>query len=155
MSTTFNELHPAGHASESVSASVEAGLKKTKVIYWAVTIFLSAVLLMAGASELMKNDMIVEVMDHLGYPLYVATILGVLKIAGVLALLFPPCVEVKEWAYAGFTFDLLGATTSHLTVGDPVAYWSKPFSLFVVLAISYVLWKKITLTRQRHDNLRA
>ena len=46
----------------------------------------------------------------------VVTILGVLTLLAVLALLVPGFARVKEWAYAGVMFDLIGAAASHLAV---------------------------------------
>jgi len=41
---------------------------------------------------------------HLGYPVYLLTLLGIWKILGVVALLIPKFPLLKEWAYAGFFF---------------------------------------------------
>jgi hypothetical protein len=57
-------------------------------------------------------------MIHLGYPLYVMTILGFWKILGVAVLLAPGLKLFKEWAYAGFFFLMTGAVVSHLASGD-------------------------------------
>ncbi len=48
-------------------------------------------------------------MQDLGYPLYVMTLLGIFKLLGVVTLLLPGLKRPTEWAYAGFTFDLIGA----------------------------------------------
>ena len=47
-----------------------------------------------------------EGMRHLGYPDYFATILGVWKVLGGIAVLLPRTPRLKEWAYAGMVFDL-------------------------------------------------
>jgi DoxX-like family len=52
---------------------------------------------------------------------------------------------MKEWAYAGFSFDFLGATASHLITGD-VAYALFPFVFFLLLLVSYTLWHKTGAT---------
>jgi hypothetical protein len=41
---------------------------------------------------------------HLGYPIYLLTILGIWKLLGVAGLLIPKFPLLKEWAYAGFFF---------------------------------------------------
>lgn len=46
---------------------------------------------------------------------------------------------LKEWAYAGFSINLLGATASHLFAGDPLAESLPPLALVGVLTASYVL----------------
>jgi hypothetical protein len=65
------------------------------------------------------------------------TILGVAKLAGVGALVLPVPPALKEWAYAGFTFDLLGAAVSHAVVGDPVFSVVKPLAVLAIAAVSY------------------
>ena len=44
---------------------------------------------------------------------------------------------VKEWAYAGFFFDLTGASASHLFVKDPMP---EPIVPLVLLAIGMASW---------------
>ena len=78
-------------------------------------------------------------MRNLGYPPYMMTILGTAKLLGVIALLIPGHPLLKEWAYAGFTFNLLGATASHLFAGDPISEALPPFILLCVGATSYTL----------------
>lgn len=76
-------------------------------------------------------------MATLGYPEYLMTILGVAKISGVIALLIPGLPLLKEWAYAGFTFDILGASASHAFVGDPVGEILIPLVLLTICIASY------------------
>jgi hypothetical protein len=80
--------------------------------------------------------------DLLGYPKYIIPFLGVAKILGAVVLLIPSLRRVKEWAYAGFFFDLVGATYSIIAVEG-----FKPQSLFMgvfigFLFLSYFLWHK-------------
>jgi len=49
---------------------------------------------------------------------------------------------MKEWAYAGFTFNLLGAFASHLGVGDSPLVALVPVAFLGLLGASYVLWKR-------------
>ena len=87
--------------------------------YWIVTGLFCALFALSGTGYLLQLDRFVEGITHLGYPLYVLTILGVAKLAGAVALLLPGRPILKEWAYAGFAFDLLGAIASHSFAGDP------------------------------------
>ena len=50
-----------------------------------------------------------EGLVHLGYPVYLLKFLGAAKKLGVLAIVTGKFPAFKEWAYAGFAFDLLGA----------------------------------------------
>jgi hypothetical protein len=73
--------------------------------------------------------------QHLGYPVYFLTILGVWKILGVVALLIPRFPLLKEWAYAGFFFAMTGAVFSHIAVGDPLKELF-PSLLLVILTVA-------------------
>ena len=67
------------------------------------------------------------------------TILGVAKILGGIALLIPGVPLLKEWAYAGFTFDLFGAAASHAFVSDPIAEIIVPLVVLSIAIASYCL----------------
>ena len=107
--------------------------------YWATTGIFCAFFCFGGAGHLFRADNIVDGMTHLGYPLYVMTILGVAKLCGVVALLVPGQALLKEWAYAGFAFDLIGAAASHAFVGDSLIEIAPPIVLFAVGTGSYLL----------------
>jgi hypothetical protein len=107
--------------------------------YWITTGIFCAAFAMGGFMHLIRADQMAESMQLLGYPAYVMTLLGVAKLLGVAAVLVPGRPYLREWAYAGFTFDLLGATASHLFVGDPIAEIAPPFVLLGVVAASYHL----------------
>src|SRR6516162_3447387 len=101
----------------TVGATMET---KQKLLYWIVTaLFL---LPMAGSAvlELFVGGpaSTAATIVHLGYPLYLLRILGLSKLLGAAAIVSGGSRTLKEWAYAGYTFDLLGAVASHLIVGD-------------------------------------
>ncbi len=77
--------------------------------------------------------------QKLGYPDYLMTILGVWKLLGVAAILSPAMPRLKEWAYAGFFFDLSGAVASHLMSGDAVAHAIAPLVIGVLAIASWSL----------------
>jgi hypothetical protein len=70
-----------------------------------------------GLGDLTSNSTVLVDLHQLGYPMYLAPMLGVFKILGVLALIAPGLPTLKEWAYAGFAFDLGGAIFSSLAIG--------------------------------------
>src|SRR5205809_5625722 len=61
---------------------------------------------------------VAEAFTHLGFPAYFRVELSLAKLAGVALLLAPVPERLKEWAYAGFAFDLVSATIAHVAVGD-------------------------------------
>jgi hypothetical protein len=122
--------------------------KVLTVCYWASTLLFSAALAWSAVQYLIEAPrMQATMVGHLGYPPYFPKILAVFKLAGVAALLAPLATlpfgsHLKEWAYAGFTFNLIGACASHLSVGDSFAIAAIPLAFLVLLAISYGLWKR-------------
>src|SRR5947207_7442491 len=95
--------------------------KAGKIIYWISTIWLALGMVATGAVQLFKakeGQGGVDMVTHLGYPVYLLTLLGVWKIMGIVALLIPKFPLLKEWAYAGFFFVMSGAIFSHLASGD-------------------------------------
>lgn len=97
--------------------------KTQKIVYWVATVWLSLGMMSSAIVQLMRIPEGVESVAHLGYPTYLLTILGTWKILGVIAVLIPGFLLVKEWAYAGFFFVTSGALVSHILMGDPIGDW--------------------------------
>ena len=108
-------------------------------LYWLVTGAFCAFLGFSGLAHLLRLPFLVESMSALGYPVYVMSILGAAKLLGVIALLAPGRPLLKEWAYAGFVFNLLGATATHIFVGDPPSETAPPIFLLALAVASYAL----------------
>ncbi len=92
--------------------------KRNKIIYWVSTVWLSFGMTSGGIFQMMKMEDAVKNFQHLGYPEYLLTILGVWKLLGVIAILIPKYALIKEWAYAGFFFAMSGAFVSHIIMRD-------------------------------------
>lgn len=122
-------------------------LKRNKIIYWVLTLILMVPGAGGGVVELFTNgpEPIVKIMLQLGYPLYLMKILGLAKILGGIAILTGKIPRLKEWAYAGFAFDFLGATASHILANDS-SNALFPFIFFILLMTSYFLWHKTSAT---------
>ena len=113
--------------------------KRNKIIYWIATLWLALGMVSSGIVQLIKNKEEVNMMTHLGYPLYFLTIIGVWKMLGVAAVLIPKVPLVKEWAYAGFFFAMSGAVVSHFAVGDGAKEFFGPVLLLILTVISWYL----------------
>ena len=107
--------------------------------YWLVTVLFCFAMAASGAMNLLRAEQMKESITALGYPEYLMTILGVAKILGVIALLIPRAPLLKEWAYAGFTFDLLGASASHAFAEHSLPEVIVPLVVLAIAAASYVL----------------
>ena len=117
--------------------------KAIKIIYWVFTALLVLGMLFSGFSEVMQFPQAVEAMKHLGYPAYVNTIIGVAKIIGTIVILQNKFRTIKEWAYAGFTIDFIGAAASLYFAGDGILMALSVIPFFIVLFASYYFWKKL------------
>jgi hypothetical protein len=80
----------------------------------------------------------------LGYPVYFMKILAVAKLLGIAAILYGGVPVLKEWAYAGFTFDTLGAAASHLASGDGLVVALVPLAFCAAQLTSYFVWKRLS-----------
>ncbi len=118
-------------------------MKTARRIYWAETGIVCLAMFSGGIMMLLRNPQNVQGITALGYPAYLCTILGVAKILGTLAILLGKRHRVlKEWAYAGFSFDLLGAAASYLLHGnEPWFHVAAPLVLFVLVLASHRQWK--------------
>lgn len=114
-------------------------MNKKIVGYWITTALASLLLTYSGFIDLTRAPAVMQGMRELGYPDYMATILGVWKLLAVVALLVPGFGLVKEWAYAGVAFDLTGAAASHAFIGDPAAKIITPLVIIAGVAVSWWL----------------
>lgn len=112
-------------------------IKRNRIIYWVATLWLSLGMISTGIVQLIKMEEEVDMMAHLGYPIYFLTILGVWKILGIIALLISKYPLLKEWAYAGFFFAMSGAIISHLASGDKANELFGPTLLLVLTVVSW------------------
>ena len=71
--------------------------------------------------------------------------LSLAKMLGVLALLIPLIpASVKEWAYAGFAFNLLSALIAHASIYDRPAAFAPSTITLLLGTCSYLLWGRLT-----------
>jgi len=128
-------------------------MKGTNILYWIFTVFLTAFMLLGAIPDLLRIPEAVSGMAHLGYPSYLLPFLGFAKVLGLIAILFPRFPRLKEWAYAGLAFDLIGALYSHLSVGDSAGSWIFPVIGILLLTGSYVLFRRKTQPDVRVTNI--
>ncbi len=111
-----------------------------KIIYWIATIWLALGMFSTGLVQLFKakeGQGGVDMITHLGYPVYLLTLLAVWKILGVITLLIPKYALLKEWAYAGFFFVMSGAIFSHIAIGDGVTEILPSLLLLILTMVSW------------------
>ncbi|SDD59214.1 DoxX-like family protein [Dyadobacter soli] len=118
-------------------------MKKTKIIFWVVTGILALMLGIGSVYDAISAPEAVEHVTRIGYPAYIVPFLGVAKILGLIAILVPGYPRIKEWAYAGIFYDLLGAFYSHIAFGDGPDMWAGFIIGFVLIAVSYIYYHKL------------
>src|SRR3989338_3415456 len=123
--------------------------KTLKVLYWAVTILFAVFMLFSGIAELMQTQQSIDVLAQLCYPAYLNIILGVAKVLGVIAILQRTYPTLKEWAYAGFTIDFIGAGTSLYFADQGILMASSVLIFLAVMFTSYFLGKKVDAMKGR------
>ncbi|MBS1524053.1 MAG: DoxX family protein [Bacteroidetes bacterium] len=119
-------------------------MKATKIIYWVSTILVLAMMLYSAYGTFFihskEGD---EMMKAIAIPMYLMKLLAVGKALGAVAILVPGFPRLKEWAYAGYFFDLSGATFCFAASGFPFSAWV-PMLVFVVLTlVSYFTYHKL------------
>jgi len=107
--------------------------------YWLTTIFGPASFVIGGVLHLAQTEQVVSTLNHLGYPAYFASILGVWKLLGAIVIVVPRFPRLKEWAYAGFFFDLTAAAVSRAAVGDSAADIVAPLGFLALVIASWAL----------------
>lgn len=120
-------------------------MKKFKLIFWVATVI---IILMEGVMPLSTVIFAPEYVNAgtkpLGYPDYFAYTLIICKVLGVLAISFSKTPDkLKEWAYAGLTFNLIFAFISHACVDKNIGFMLMPLVVLGILAVSYVYNNKI------------
>jgi len=100
--------------------------------------FFALAMLPGAVMNILQPAVAVDMAAQLGIPLSLLTLVGIWKLLGVTALLVPGFPRLREWAFAGFFFDLSGAAYLHIAAGD---YAGAPASLVLVaiLVAAYVL----------------
>jgi len=124
-------------------------MKATKIIYWICTILVIAMMLYSAYGTFFihsaEGD---QMMKAIGIPMYLMKMLAVAKVLGAIVILVPGYPRLKEWAYAGYFFDLAGATFCFAASGFPVSAWT-PMLVFVALTLgSYFTYHKLQNVKQ-------
>jgi hypothetical protein len=117
-------------------------MKRTNIIYWIITGLFSAFMLFSAIPDILSTPEAVDFMNHLGYPNYIIPFLGVAKLLGIIAILIPGYPRIKEWAYAGLAYDLIGATYSGIATEGLLPQMSFMLLPIGLLILSYVLYHR-------------
>jgi hypothetical protein len=112
------------------------------IVYWIVTALFCLQITFTAYAQL-RLPQVAAAFTHLGFPGYFRVMLSGAKLLGVLVVLAPVPARLKEWAYAGFAFDLGSAIIAHLAVGDGPQAWGWPAGTGVLWGLSYFCWRRL------------
>jgi len=118
-------------------------MKKTTILYWVFTSLFALMMLSSAIPDVLSMPLAIKGMHQdLGYPIYFIPFIGIAKVLGVVAILIPGYHRLKEWAYAGLVFDLIGATYSIIAAGQPAGSWAFMILPLSLAAASYIFYHK-------------
>lgn len=112
-----------------------------KIIYWVTTVLLCGIMLFSATMYFTKTEMVKGFFESFNYPTYIVIPLAVLKVLGVVMLLWRGNKWLTEWAYAGFFFDLVLAIAAHYYADDGI--FGLSFIALLLIFPSYFLGKSI------------
>ncbi|MEI9944429.1 MAG: DoxX family protein [Chitinophagaceae bacterium] len=113
--------------------------KSTTILYWIFTILFAGFMIFSAVPNMLTSKDSVELIHTaLGYPVYFIAFIGVAKIIGGIVILIPGLNRLKEWAYAGLMFDLIGATYSVIAIGAGFKDWVFMLLPILVGTLSYI-----------------
>lgn len=112
-----------------------------KIAYWIVTGLFCLMMLAGAAMEIFAFAESQQFVTSLGFPPFIAYVLPISKLLGVIAILSKKSKTLKEWAYAGFFFDFVLAALAHYFANVPSPL--PAIVALILLMISYFLDRKI------------
>jgi uncharacterized membrane protein YphA (DoxX/SURF4 family) len=131
-------------------------MKKINILYWTFTGLFAFLMLGSAIPNITSDPMSVEGFGKMNMPAYLLPFLGIAKALGVIAILIPGYPRIKEWAYAGLIFDLIGGAWCIYASGQPVQSWAFMPIPIALGFISYVFYHKkikLTETQKSKDNV--
>ena len=107
--------------------------------YWTFTLIAASEMVAGSIWDLLRIEYVRAIFAHLGYPLFLLSILAAWKLPCAVTMLVPRFPRLKEWAYAGAVFNYSGAAASHLFVGDGPSKWAGPLIFAAITLASWAL----------------
>lgn len=116
-------------------------MKKINTIYWILTGLFAAFMIFSAIPDAMSDPEAIKFFEGLHMPAYLLPFLGIAKILGGIVILIPGFPRLKEWAYAGLFFDLLGAAYAIICTSEGLG-WTFMFLPMAFLFGSYFYYHK-------------
>ncbi|WP_350286648.1 DoxX family protein [uncultured Croceitalea sp.] len=112
-----------------------------KILFWVSTAMLTLIMCFSVYNYFFNNDLIIGFFENMGYPTYLIYPLAIAKLLGLVAIWGNFSKPLKEWAYAGFFFNVVLAFFAHYMVSDG-EHMGAVIATFAVL-VSYFTGKEV------------
>jgi len=116
-------------------------MKIKKIVYWIATVVLTGIMCFSVFNYFFNHEMIANFFVSMGYPTYLIYPLATAKILGLVAIWGNFSKWLKEWAYAGFFFDVVLAFFAHFMVSDGQHMFA--VIAFFAVVLSYFTGKEV------------
>jgi hypothetical protein len=118
--------------------------KSIKIAYWAVLGLITFGMLFSAVPSVLKLPYAVEhFCNVLRLPEYLLVFTGLIKLIGLVVLYIPGYPKLKEWVFAGFTFDLMGAWYCNFSVMNSFSASVPALVFLALIAVLYYLYTKL------------
>lgn len=101
------------HLQDDVMRNLRSSNYIRGIIYWAITGLFCFMFVFSAIWSLVDMTETKEVTRKLGYPEFIVIPLAIAKLFGVIAILVNKYRTIKEFAFAGFLYDVVLATLGH------------------------------------------
>jgi hypothetical protein len=124
-------------------------MKRIKIYYWVSTGLMALSLSLLSLMAVMMPQEGVKMFNHLGYTEKLIPLIVFARMLAIIAIVVSKFPKLKEWAYAGLVFELLGAIYSHIQAGDGFVGWMPAFIILLMVVFSYIFYSKMKLNEHK------
>jgi hypothetical protein len=150
------ELDPDSedHAGAARAMQTAMRRKHLRLLYWTSTLLFTLPQAFSALQYLIDGSAMLPAIESLGYPLYFLRLLAGAKLLGIAAIVSGRFPVLKEWAYAGFSFEAIAAILSLFVTGNALYITALPLAFLVVQLLSYGTWTLIEARGEAHGKVR-
>jgi hypothetical protein len=123
-------------------------MKKYKLYYLVSLSLFSLAIISSVINSYINYETVVTKIISLGYPPYLLQILGVAQILGLIIIFTKRSKWMVEWAYAGFSMNLVLGIIAHLLAKD--GNGATAVFCLILLAANYILYKRKNVEHKRY-----
>lgn len=116
-------------------------MKKSDLLIYRISTGLLTLLMVFSASMyFLRYEFAKDMFLSLGFPAFIIYPLAIAKLLGLITIWTNKSKVLKEWAYAGFTFELMLAIGAHLTAND--GEFAGALMGLILVSVSYIFYRK-------------